>query len=146
MIINDYKYMYTCMYLYMHVYLAPSYISFPLCIARISREQIISHQNLTRLKCLFLFSSQASLQQLTKQKYFFSSVVITVVKATVVREELDFGDGSPGLPFPLQKNYTVQYKKRDIFKVIQDQQQGSLRSRIYFGRKSEISLNLNKMI
>lgn len=55
MIINDYKYMYTCMYVYMHVYLAPSYISFPLCIARISREQIISHQNLTRLKCPFLF-------------------------------------------------------------------------------------------
>ncbi|XP_022296426.2 metalloproteinase inhibitor 1-like [Crassostrea virginica] len=39
-----------------------------------------------------------------------------VVKATVVLEELDFGDGSLGLPFPLQKNYTVQYKKRDIFK------------------------------
>ena len=54
--------------------------------------------------------------------YIFPSVVFPVVKATVVLEELDFGDGSLGLPFPLQKNYTVQYKKRDIFKVIQDHQ------------------------
>lgn len=40
-----------------------------------------------------------------------------VIKATIVKEELKFGDESMGIPFPLQKNYTVQFKKRDIFKV-----------------------------
>lgn len=39
-----------------------------------------------------------------------------VIKATIVKEELKFGDESMGIPFPLQKNYTVQFKKRDIFK------------------------------
>lgn len=80
------------MYLYMHVFLAPSYI-------------------------ISFFFYWRNIQSI-----YFSSVVFPVVKATVVREELDFGDGSLGLPFPLQKNYTVQYKKRDIFKVIQDHQ------------------------
>lgn len=41
-----------------------------------------------------------------------------VIKATIVKEELKFGDESMGIPFPLQKNYTVQFKKRDIFKVL----------------------------
>lgn len=40
-----------------------------------------------------------------------------VIKATIVKEELKFGDESMDIPFPLQKNYTVQFKKRDIFKV-----------------------------
>lgn len=45
------------------------------------------------------------------------AIYVLVIKATIVKEELKFGDESMDIPFPLQKNYTVQFKKRDIFKV-----------------------------
>ncbi|NP_001292268.1 metalloproteinase inhibitor 3-like isoform X1 [Magallana gigas] len=39
-----------------------------------------------------------------------------VIKATIVREDLEFANNADDIPFPLMKNYTVQYKNTDIYK------------------------------
>lgn len=40
-----------------------------------------------------------------------------MIKATIVREDLEFANNADDIPFPLMKNYTVQYKNTDIYKV-----------------------------